>query len=94
MDKIKGKLHVSPFLLVMISFIVVILVGSFLIVTPIGQTSGKWGNYVDALFTATSATCVTGLVTYKDGIIGSLTFFGQLIVLICDFMYYIYIILI
>ena len=83
MDKIKGKLHVSPFLLVMISFIVVILVGSFLIVTPIGQTSGKWGNYVDALFTATSATCVTGLVTYKDGIIGSLTFFGQLIVLIC-----------
>lgn len=83
MDKIKGKLHVSPFLLVMISFIVVILVGSFLIVTPIAQTSGKWGNYVDALFTATSATCVTGLVTYKDGIIGSLTFFGQLIVLIC-----------
>ena len=44
MDKIKGKLHVSPFLLVMISFIVVILVGSFLIVTPIAQTSGKWGN--------------------------------------------------
>ena len=87
------KKQISPYLLVILSFIVVILVGSFLLVTPFAQTSGQWAfnyvaddgtriTYLDCLFTAVSATCVTGLCTFNQGIGGALTFTGQLIVLI------------
>ena len=88
------KKQISPYLLVILSFIVVILVGSFLLVTPFAQASGQWAfnyvsadgtikiNYLDCLFTAVSATCVTGLCTFTQGIGNALTFTGQLIVLI------------
>lgn len=69
-------------MLVILSFIVVIFVGSLLLTMPFSQTSGHWGNYMDALFSAVSATCVTGLCTYADGIGNHLTFFGQLIMLL------------
>ena len=93
MDKERRK-QLSPYLLVILSFIIVILVGSFLLVTPFAQTSGKWAfnyvsedgsvriTYLDCLFTAVSATCVTGLCTFTQGIGGALTLTGQLIVLI------------
>lgn len=80
---IKNKIHISPFLLSIISFFLVIFVGAFFICTPMAQTTGQWGDFVDALFTATSATCVTGLVSLKGGVVNDLTFFGQLIVIIC-----------
>lgn len=83
MARSKAKTKFSPFLLVVLSFVVVILLGSFLLTLPIANTSGTWGNYVDSLFTATSATCVTGLVSYSDGVVNQLTFFGQLVVLCC-----------
>lgn len=93
MEKIKKKTSISPYLLVILSFVVVILVGSFLLVTPFAQASGKWAfnyiaddgtriTYLDCLFTAVSATCVTGLCTFYSGIGGALSFAGQLIVLI------------
>ena len=74
--------QLNPYALVILSFLFVILLGSFLIVLPISQTSGHWGNYMDALFSAVSATCVTGLCTYAKGIGEELTFFGQLIMLL------------
>ena len=81
--KTRKKLwQLNPSVLVILSFVVVIFVGSVLLTLPIAQTSGKWGNYMDALFTAFSATCVTGLCTYKEGVAGTLTFFGQLVLLI------------
>lgn len=83
MEKTKQKLRVSPFFLVILSFLIVIFLGSFFLTLPWSQKSNTWGSYIDALFTATSATCVTGLVSYKEGVIGTLTFFGQLVVLIC-----------
>ena len=88
------KKQISPYLLVILSFIVVILVGSFLLVTPFAQASGQWAfnyksadgsikiTYLDCLFTAVSATCVTGLCTFTEGIGNALTFYGQLVVLI------------
>ena len=93
MEKIKRKTSISPYLLVILSFVVVILVGSFLLVTPFAQASGKWAfnyiaddgtriTYLDCLFTAVSATCVTGLCTFYSGIGSALSFTGQLIVLI------------
>ena len=74
--------QLNPYVLVILSFIVVILIGSALLVMPFSRTAGNWGNYMDALFTAVSATCVTGLCTYANGIGNELTFFGQLIVLL------------
>ena len=88
------KRQLSPYLLVILSFLIVIVIGSFLLVSPFAQTSGKWAfnyvsddgltkiTYLDCLFTSISATCVTGLCTFQQGIGGALTFSGQLIVLI------------
>lgn len=82
MKKSKASKSVSPYLLVLLSFLVVILVGSVLLTFPFAHTDGKWGNYLDSFFVATSATCVTGLCTYANGIGNELTFFGQLVILI------------
>ena len=81
-NKSKKKISVSPYQLVIFSFIGVILLGSLLLTFPFSHKDGQWGNYMDSLFIATSATCVTGLSTYTKGIGGELTFVGQLIVLI------------
>lgn len=78
----KKKHPLTPYLLVLFSFLVVILIGSFFISLPIAQTSGTWGNYIDSFFLCTSATCVTGLCTYESGIGNTLTLFGQVVTLI------------
>lgn len=79
----KKKKTINPYLLVILSFLIVIVVGSLLLVMPWAQADGEWAfsNYIDALFTAVSATCVTGLSTYSSGIVGELTFGGQAVVL-------------
>ena len=79
----KNKPKLSHFYLVMMSFVVVILIGSFLLVLPFANKDNNWGSYLDCLFTATSATCVTGLVSLPSGVANQFTFFGQLIILIC-----------
>lgn len=82
-QKAKKKLwQLNPYVLVILSFIIVILIGSVLLIMPFSQRDGQWGNYIDALFSAVSATCVTGLCTYYQGIGNQLTFVGQLIMLI------------
>ena len=62
----------------------IILIGSILLAMPFSRTDGKFGfnNYLDSLFLATSATCVTGLNSYANGIGDELTFIGQLVVLL------------
>ena len=82
-QKAKKKLwQLNPYVLVILSFVIVILIGSVLLIMPFSQRDGQWGNYIDALFSAVSATCVTGLCTYYQGIGNQLTFVGQLIMLI------------
>lgn len=59
-------------------FALIILAGSLLLSLPIANKSGH-GNWFNSLFTATSATCVTGLVvtdTYRNW-----TIFGQIVIL-------------
>ena len=80
-DKRLANKKINPYVLVILSFVIVIFVGSVLLSMPFSQASGKWGNYMDALFQAVSATCVTGLCTYANGIGNELTFVGQLILL-------------
>ncbi|MGB0454564.1 MAG: TrkH family potassium uptake protein [Bacteriovoracaceae bacterium] len=69
----------SPAQLVLISFIAVILLGTFLLMLPFASAVGKSLSFIDALFMATSATCVTGLSTVSIGT--ELSFFGQAVIL-------------
>ena len=66
--------------LIALSFFCVILAGTFLLTLPWASRTGEWTSPLNALFTATSATCVTGLIVYDTYCQGSL--FGQ-IVIIC-----------
>ena len=48
--------------IILISFLIVILLGTLLLMLPISAADGKSTSFTDALFTATTSTCVTGLV--------------------------------
>ena len=61
-----------------ISFVLLIALGTLLLTLPISSRSGRLG-VVDAMFTATSATCVTGLVVTNTYLHWSL--FGQIIII-------------
>ena len=75
----KNRITLSTTQLIMISFFVVILIGSLLLVLPISSADGESVSYVDALFTATTATCVTGLVTLPT--VTTWSVFGQVVIL-------------
>ena len=61
-----------------ISFLLVIAVGTLLLTLPISSRTGRLG-VIDALFTATSATCVTGLVVRDTW--SQFSLFGQVVIL-------------
>ena len=65
--------------LIGLSFVILILLDAFLLALPISHASGQWGNPLDALFTATSASCVTGLAVWDTG--NELSFFGQMVMI-------------
>lgn len=74
----KPKAKKSTTRLIASGFALIILAGALLLSLPIANKSGH-GNWLNSLFTATSATCVTGLVvtdTYQNW-----TIFGQIIIL-------------
>ena len=75
------KKRLNPYLLVILSFLIIILIGSVLLMFPFSRRAGDYGSYLDSLFLATSATCVTGLNSFSNGINMELTFVGQLILL-------------
>ena len=53
--------HITSFQVISLGFLSVILLGSLLLMLPIATKSGQCTSFLDALFTATSAVCVTGL---------------------------------
>lgn len=63
-----------------LGFLAVILVGTLLLTLPFSTADGSWGNLVTALFTSTSAVCVTGLIVVDTGTFFS--FWGQLFILL------------
>ena len=77
---IKKKFPLSTTQVIMLSFLVVILVGSLLLSLPISTANRESVSYLDALFTATTATCVTGLVTLPT--VTTWSIFGQVVILI------------
>ncbi len=69
-----------PVRLIVVSFAVVILIGAVLLTLPIASRSGLPTGFIDSLFTATSATCVTGLVVFDTWTHWNLL--GQIIILL------------
>ncbi|QSX09583.1 Trk family potassium uptake protein [Alkalibacter rhizosphaerae] len=63
-----------------VGFAIIILVGGILLMLPISNRSGESIPFLNALFTAASATCVTGLVVYDTW--SQFSFFGQFVILI------------
>lgn len=75
-----AKFTPSTTQIIMLSFLGAILLGSALLVLPFSTKSGESVDYIDALFTAVSATCVTGLVTLPT--VATWSVFGQIVILI------------
>ena len=73
------KKQLNPYLLVILSFVIIILIGSVLLTMPFARTDHSFGLYIDSLFLATSATCVTGLNSLSQGVGQALTLSGQII---------------
>lgn len=76
-----GKKHfrLSGAQTILLGFVLLILAGAVLLMLPFSSRSGEWTSVTDALFTATSASCVTGLVLYDTW--SHWTWFGQLVIL-------------
>lgn len=69
----------SPMKLILGGYCLIILLGSILLTLPAASRVGEWTRFSDCLFTATSATCVTGLIRFDTATHWSL--FGQLVIL-------------
>ena len=78
--KIYKLLMRNPPVSLMLSFAGVILIGTILLMLPVSSAEKNITNFVNALFTATSATCVTGLIVVNTGTYYSL--FGQIVILL------------
>lgn len=76
----KFRVTLSTTQIIMLSFLLAILIGSVLLALPISSKSGNAVPYLDALFTATTATCVTGLVTLPT--VTTWSVFGQAVILL------------
>ena len=75
----KHPLKLSSTQIIALVFALIILVGTGLLMLPIASQSGESCDFADALFTATSATCVTGLVPFDTG--SNWTLFGQIVII-------------
>lgn len=80
MSLLKIRSHLSSFQVIMFGFSLLILAGAVVLMTPLASRDGTGTDFMTSLFTATSAVCVTGLVTVDTATHWS--FFGQLIVIV------------
>lgn len=78
-EKKNSNAVVSPTRIVVFSFLAVIITGTLLLCLPFSTRDGNI-SLIDAFFTATSATCVTGLIVYDT--YTKFTLFGQIVILI------------
>nr|WP_234405030.1 TrkH family potassium uptake protein [Paenibacillus bouchesdurhonensis] len=72
-------LKLTPPRILVLGFAAIILTGTLLLMMPLANTTGEPLPFADALFTATSATCVTGLVVRDTGLY--FTTFGQIVIM-------------
>ena len=79
MGKNKKGIHLKTTQIIALGFLAMIIVGAILLTLPAASVSGESTPFVDALFTATSASCVTGLVTVTTA--EHWSYFGQAVIL-------------
>ncbi|MCR5629970.1 potassium transporter TrkG [Eubacterium sp.] len=79
-EKRRERRVFSTFQIIILSFMVLILVGTALLMLPISSRSGQVTPASEAMFTAVSATCVTGLIVHDTATYWSV--FGQTVILI------------
>lgn len=70
----------SPAVLILFGFLALILTGTVMLLFPFSVAPGNHIRFIDALFTATSAVCVTGLTVVDTGTFFSL--WGQVVILV------------
>lgn len=70
----------NPAKLMLFMYIVVILIGTFLLMLPISSSDMSFTNFIDSFFTVVSAICVTGLTTLTTATYWSL--FGKVVIII------------
>ncbi len=75
----KKRMKLTYTKVITIGFALLILLGAFLLMLPIASKSGEWTPFTNALFTSTSATCVTGLIVYDT--FSHWSMFGQITIL-------------
>lgn len=76
---ISVKRHLSSFQIIILGFAGVILLGAIVLSLPVSSQSGEATPFTEALFTSTSAVCVTGLVVHDTATYWSV--FGQAVIL-------------
>ncbi len=74
------KNNKSPFRVIIFGFLLVIFMGSVLLMLPVSTKTGQCTPFLDALFTSTSAVCVTGLVVHDTATYWSN--FGQAVIIL------------
>ena len=72
--------HLSPYQTLTLGFLALIVIGTMLLMLPVASASGESLSFIDALFMATSAVCVTGLsvVDLQYGF----SYFGQIVIVL------------
>ena len=72
--------ELRPVQVILLGFLITIFAGSILLALPIAAKSGQATPYLDALFTATTSVCVTGLIV--ETTMTHWSFFGQAVILL------------
>lgn len=79
MEKNIKKFKLHPVQILALGFAIVVSIGAVILSLPISSVDNNYTNFLDALFTSTSAVCVTGLITIDTGTYWST--FGQCVIL-------------
>lgn len=79
---LKLRKRLSPTHVIIFGFLAIIFVGALFLVMPFSSKTGEFTSPLTALFTATSATCVTGLITVDTGVYWSAVGKGAILFLI------------
>ena len=74
------KVRISPYNLILLSFFIIILFGGTLLSLPVSTADGQGTRWIDGVFTAASAVCVTGLVVNDVSSVYSL--YGKTLILV------------
>lgn len=73
--------YLAPSQILVVGFLLVIAIGTLLLMLPISTSQGETTHFIDALFTATSAVCVTGLSVVST--FSHWSVFGKVVILMC-----------